>query len=411
MSLPPMLPTQLVRPLEPSWQEILDGVLRARSAPVTSDVARLGAKVAELSKAYNAGLAGDARGRAPLPLEARIGFSFARDVPKGAGAVRELVATGTLAMPEGRALRVLDLGAGLGAMSWGIARALEAAGAHGRVETLLVDEDEAALAAGKAIAAKAKGLSSAIELGVETRVQRLAPGMRVPASDVVVLGQVLSELDLGLGEAERVERHVALLSDLLRTAVAPGGSLVVVEPALRDRTRHLHAVRDRVLSQGNAMVFAPCLHALACPAFAVEGEWCHEDVLVDLPEWLVPVARAAGLRWQGLTFSYLVLRSAGPTLAGMLPEPSPSRVHLRVISDLLRSKGKTELFSCTSAGDRVRMRHLDRDVTEANEAWGELHRGDVVTLRTAGDATTDPPVDERGRLSRSVEIDVWPFRK
>src|SRR3712207_8562489 len=62
---------------------------------------------------------------------------------------------------------------------------------------------------------------------------------------------------------------------------------------------------------GSATVFAPCLHAASCPMLAIETEWCHEDLAVDLPPWTVPLARAAGLRWQGLTFSYLVLRKDG----------------------------------------------------------------------------------------------------
>src|SRR5580700_2681488 len=84
-------------------------------------------------------------------------------------------------------------------------------------------------------------------------------------------------------------------------------------------TRHSHRVRDAVLStpatappssRSPVTVFAPCLHAAPCPALARDSDWCHEDLDVDLPGWLVPVAKAAGLRHEGLTFSYLVLRGA-----------------------------------------------------------------------------------------------------
>ena len=134
----------LVRPLEDAYQDVLDAVLRKRGSPTTRDVARLAPRVSELSHAYNTGLAGGGA-RVRLPLEARIAFSFARDVPKGAAAVRELVQAGALAASGDRTLRIVDLGAGLGAMTWGIARAL-AASARGaaapprRFEALLVDE-------------------------------------------------------------------------------------------------------------------------------------------------------------------------------------------------------------------------------------------------------------------------------
>lgn len=401
-----------VRPLEGEWQDVLDAVLRARRAPLTSDVAKVAPRLVELSRAYNAGLAGDP-GHVRVPLDARIAFSFARDVPKGAGAVRELVRAGVLAMPSDRPLRIVDLGAGLGAMTWGIARALAEGPSPVQVEATLVDEDADALLAAEAITreATARFGKSGPMLAIRPRKERLAVGMKLPVADVVVLGQVLSELDVALEPAERLARHTALVADLLERVVAPDGALVVVEPALRDRTRHLHAVRD-VLAEQGATIFAPCLHSAQCPVLAGENDWCHEDLSVDLPPWLVPLAREAGLRWQRLTFSYLVLRRDGHRLRDRLPSAdSPGRVHLRVISERMKTKGKSEVFACTSGGARIRVRRLDRDATDegagaaATATWAELGRGDVVTIHGAA------PIDERGRISPTAQIDVWPGRK
>lgn len=412
------MPRPLVRPLESAWQPILDAVLRRRGAPVTAEVDKLAPRLVELSRAYNAGLAGDGA-RVVVPLDARIAFSFARDVPKGAGAVRELVLTGALARPADRPLRIVDLGAGLGAMTWGIARALMTTGdAPHPIDALLVDEDVDALAAAEAIAREASANPGphVPALSVRARKERIVAGMNLPEADVVVLGQVLSELDVTMDATERVAKHAALVADLLARVVAPGGALVVVEPALKARTRHLHAVRDALVDRGTT-VFAPCLHAKHCPVLAAEGDWCHEDLPVDLPPWVVPLARAAGLRWQGLTFSYLVLRRDERRLVAALePVDGARTVHLRVISELLRSKGKAEVFACTAAGERLRMRRLDRDAADdgpraaATKAWSHLGRGDVVTVRGEADAAT-PPVDERGRVSGEAHVDVWPIRK
>src|SRR5215472_6890137 len=281
---------------------MLDEVARARGWPSSREPARLGAIVRELSEAYN-----DARSAPQSLLAARLGFSFARDVPKGAGAARELIETGLLALEEGRPLRVLDLGAGLGATTWGAVRALEAAGARGSVEVTWVDDDAAALEVALSIAKGREGRAS-ITVQPRTREGDARAGVS-GRFDLVLLGQVLSELDPGA--RDKAAAHTAWLGKLLASSLEPQGSLVIVEPALRDRTRHLHAVRDALLAGGEAHVFAPCLHADRCPALTREGDWCHEDLDVDLPPWLVPVARAAGLRWQRLTFSYLVLRRDG----------------------------------------------------------------------------------------------------
>jgi len=424
-----MRPGAWVKPLEEPWMAVLDAVLRRRGAPTLDDTARLGPRLAELSRAYNTGAAGqvDASGAvARAPLEARIAFSFARDVPKGAGAVRELLGAGAFPVGDGEpsTLRIVDLGAGLGAMTWGVARALGAAGVlPAAIDALLVDDDADVLAAADALASEARArlegqplaVSPAPSLRVRTRRARVATGMELPVADLVLVGQVLSELELDRAPEERAERHAALLADLLDRVVAPGGALVVIEPALRERTRHLHAVRDRLVAAGRG-IFAPCLHDRACPALTVPGDWCHEDLLVDLPPWLVPLARSAGLRYQGLTFAYLVLRRDGRHLSAEL---EGGGVRFRVVSDLIRTKGKCELYACTDEGARPRLRLLDRDAARAPDGgagWAALSRGDVVTLRSAGtegagEGAKGGVVDDRGRVAAAVAIDVWQARK
>ena len=109
-----MNPRALAQPLDTRWQEILDDVLEPMRV-TTADLAQLAPKVGALSQAYNMA---EAEGRrTALPLEARIAFSFPRDVPKGAASVRELVASRRLGIPESGVLRVLDLGAGTGKLT------------------------------------------------------------------------------------------------------------------------------------------------------------------------------------------------------------------------------------------------------------------------------------------------------
>lgn len=460
----------LVKPLEIGWQHVVDEVLRSlspKSPLTTKDIAKLAPKVEALSRAYNEGAAEGARTK--LPLEARVAFSFARDVPKGAAAVRELVATGALSLSETRPLRVLDLGAGLGAMTWGVARALGAAqqreakehppGVEAQrrpvVEALLVDEDEdvlrAAMSMARAVTAAREENIAAPPMNVDLRVDTrrwsladaragdrglgLAPSARDVLvrggvkADVVILGQVLSELDPQGDPERRLAQQSELVTQLLESVVADDGSLVIVEPALRDRTRHLHALRDRVLEQAkSAHVFAPCLHQGKCPALAIETEWCHEDLEgIDLPPWVASLARAAGLRWQGLTFSYLVLRKDGRRLLPALSADALVRTkRFRAISHVLKTKGKAELIVCHEeppGSPLQRIRQLDRDAAkrQGGSPFEDLRRGDVVSLSVAPEEAPtqnaaevvapkmSPVIDERGRVNHNVAIDVGRF--
>jgi SAM-dependent methyltransferase len=299
---------------------------------------------------------------------------------------------------------VLDIGAGLGATTRGVVRALEAAGGTGTAEVTWIDSDARALEVASAIARGREG-KGAIAVKVTTLPRALAAVGAfddLARFDVVLVGQVLSELDVGAPEDVRVERHAKLLATWLDRRVEPHGSLVVVEPALRDRSRHLHRVRD-VLAASGATIFAPCLHAAPCPALARETDWCHEDLDVDLPAWLVPVARAAGLRREGLTFSYLVLRKDGTTLARSSAVPA-SATRLRVVSGAIATKGKLEAFLCGELDRdgarlvaRARTMRLDRDASPTNAAWDDLARGDVLTIDPA-------PAFDRPRIGRDARV-------
>jgi Mitochondrial small ribosomal subunit Rsm22 len=389
----------LARPLEEDWQDALDGVARSRGWPTTRDVARLARRVIELSAAYND--PGRARAAAREAGAARLGFSFPRDVPKGAAAVRELVASG--ALPLDRTLRVLDLGAGLGATTWGLARALAAAGFAGAIEATWVDADADALELATSILRARGGREGGVELRARTR-SGTAAGAAPGRFDVVLVGQLLSELDVASPDDVRRQRHAALLRTLLDERTEERGALVVIEPALRDRARHLHAVRND-LASGGATIFAPCLHAAPCPALAREPDWCHEDLAIDLPEWLVPVARAAGLRREGLTFSYLVLHRGPRRLVDAVVAPAGA-ARLRVVSGEIRSKGKVEAYTCGElpgpdgpVAARARLMRLDRDRTPGNSAWDGLARGDVLVI-------TPPPELERPRITAASTVAI-----
>jgi hypothetical protein len=138
---------------------------------------------------------------------------------------------------------------------------------------------------------------------------------------------------------------------------------------------------------------------------ARESDWCHEDLTVDLPGWLVPVARAAGLRRQGLTFSYLVLRRDDATLADAAGV-GRGAVRLRVVSEAMPTKGKLESFVCgdLSEGDgspavRTRIARLDRDRSASNADWDRVARGHLIWLEPG-------PDPKRPRITKETSVSI-----
>ena len=241
------------------------------------------------------------------------------------------------AAPPGRAI---DLGAGTGAV--------------GRVLRARFGESFELVAVDRTAGPGLVRANLAVELPA-------VPG-GVGSFDLVVAAHLLNELFVDRAPAERVAlraRRVRAWSTLL----APHGVLILIEPALRDTSRELLAVRDQVLSAGLHVV-APCFWTGPCPALALERDWCHDAAPVPSKP--------------RVDFSYLVLRA----------EPVPPAPTLnRVVSDPMPEKGRLRLFVCGPQGRHPLIR-LTRYRGPKNAALDRATRGAALSI-----SDTEPAAD------------------
>ncbi len=305
-------------------------------------------------------------------LAARALFFTVADVAKVMVPLAELAARGLL--PEGP-LRVADVGAGVGAMSFGLLATVT-----GRPVTVdAFDRDRAALELFEVALGSWMGDAAS---GVELRA-RVADAGRLelsPGYDLILCGSLLNELGEPAEQGALVDRMIAGLE--------PHGSLILVEPALRSTARALHRLRDRLLESGRGSVFAPCVRSQSpCPALADPDDWCHEDRPTQLPPRAARLAAATGLRQHGLKFAYLVVRRDGA------PRVEQPKRAARVVSQPRKLKGRRECFVCSDAG-RVRLRLLKRNRSEENRAFEAAERGDVLCFAAP---RSELPAAEPGR--------------
>ncbi|HVO18197.1 MAG TPA: small ribosomal subunit Rsm22 family protein [Anaeromyxobacter sp.] len=275
--------------------------------------------------------------------------------------VSYLQARGVLSELPRRPRRVLDLGSGPGPAAFA---ALDA----GAAEVVAADRSRAALSAATALAGEA-GEPLSVREWNPTRPAPLRELGGGRPFDLVVMGHVLNELWKGQDEAAR---RAGLLEEALEL-LAPGGSLVVIEPALRETSRALLRVRDLLVERGIA-VRAPCLFRGPCPALAREGDWCHAERAVEPPPLVAQIARAAGLRREAVKMSYLVLAPRGEGW----PLPPAGRT-FRIVSEPLAGKGRLRYMGCGPEG-RMGISLQEKHVAEANRRFGSLLRGDVVRV-------------------------------
>src|SRR5512133_2774145 len=275
-----------------------------------------------------------------------------------------LQARGVLSELPRRPRAVLDLGSGPGPMAFA---ALDA----GAAEVIAADRSAKALAAARKLSGEA-GEPLATREWNPTHGRPLAELAGGRKLDVVLMGHALNELFRGHAGPTTDERRADLLEEALGL-LSPGGSLVVVEPALRDTSRALLRVRDLLVARGYA-IRAPCLFRGACPALVKETDWCHAERPVEPPPLVAQLAKAAGLRREAVKMSYLVVAPKGETWAA----PPDGRV-FRIVSEQLSSKGRLRYMGCGPEG-RMGLALQEKHVTDANRRFEKLLRGDVIDV-------------------------------
>lgn len=206
--------------------------------------------------------------------------------------------------------------------------------------------------------------------------------------DLIILANCLNEL---FGEAaDPIAARTALVAELL-PLLAPHGTLMLVEPALRQTSRELHQVRDRLLQEKRCTVYSPCLHERACPALVNPDDWCHEERAWDAPSAIREIDQEVGFIKDALKFSYLMLRKDGRTIVQRKPDV------FRIVSELREMKGEKRAWLCNELG-RSEVGRLDRMASPQNAAVNEWHRGAIVQIERIVRKERDGKVSALGRI-------------
>lgn len=335
---------------------------------------------------------------AAADLAARALFFTIADAAKPWLALAELT-DGHLPAPAGflagDRLRVLDVGAGCGAMTLGLLAFLGRRDRRPKISAVLVDRDGPALdLAADAISAVAAHYGLDVTVSVRTGDVDLVASVTRRSFDLALAGSVLNELDPGRARA---------VTDAMLAAVAAHGVVLVVEPALRETTRALHALRDAIIADRAATVLAPCtLRGAPCPALADDRDWCHDHRPLSLPPRTNQLAQVTGLRDGDLKLAYLALTPDLDVAASAA---------LRVVTDPRGEKGKHTLTACGPTG-WAPVRLLRRHRAAANRGLERARRGDLLVITPdAGAEPTDPgaePTDPTAARDDGNLLDLGP---
>jgi ribosomal protein RSM22 (predicted rRNA methylase) len=302
---------------------------------------------------------------------------------------------------SGRSIRILDVGSGPGA---GALAVLDWFQQHwpGRIKDLTVvavDVSVEALNHARSLWEAYCRESGAIDAKLithEGNLERAPNGawlsqVEPQASyDVIIAANCLNELFSR--NADPVQAKVELVTQLL-ARLAPTGTLMIIEPALRDTSRALHQMRDRLIQEKRCTIYSPCLHENICPALVNPFDWCHEERAWETPLGVQKIDDKVGFIKDALKFSYLLLRKDGRTIV-----ERSSDVY-RVVSELREMKGEKRAWLCNELG-RSEIGRQDRLRSDSNAPFDDWHRGAIVQIERIVRKEREGKVSAVGRIER-----------
>ena len=303
---------------------------------------------------------------------------------------------------ESERFSVLDLGSGPGTGALAVLDWWRERQHAGALFVIAVDNVSAALRHAEQLwtgycraAAMTRATLQTCEADVKRSVQQEQIGRNGPF-DLIILANCLNEI---FSDAKEPTAARSGLIGQLLDLLAPHGTLMIVEPALRETSRALHQVRDRLLQEKRCTVYSPCLHEQNCPALVNPDDWCHEERAWEPPESIQQIDKEVGFIKDALKFSYLLLRKDGKTIVERRPDV------YRVVSELRELKGEKRVWLCNEAG-RQEVGRQDRLASPQNAALDLWHRGAIVQIDKIVRKERGGKVSALGRIEQDAAVRI-----
>lgn len=297
---------------------------------------------------------------------------------------------------------VLDLGSGPGTGPLAVLDWWQQQGLPYALAVTAVDGSKAALRQARQLwdrycQAPTVGAASlqTYEGDLERRVWLEQVKQRAPF-DLIVLANCLNEIHIDAKDS--IEMRAGMVIEAL-SLLAPHGTMMIIEPALRETSRALLQVRDKLLQDKRCTIYSPCLHENVCPALVKPDDWCHEERAWEPPAVIRQIDAEVGFIKDALKFSYLLLRKDGKTIVERQSDV------FRVVSELRVMKGEKRAWLCNEQG-RQEIGRQDRLSSPNNTAFDQWCRGVIVQIDRIVRKERGGKVSLLGRIAQDAVVKV-----
>lgn len=274
--------------------------------------------------------------------------------------------------PSAAPIRILDLGSGAAPCGLALAAALREQFPETPIELVAVDRSRAAL---DAIPAQIPGLK------IKTEVADLKNFAGTQNTfDFIVLGWSLNEI-VPAETPDAVENAIVFLKKLA-ASLTPTGTLLVLEPALKETTERLQRVSD-YFARTPGLPFhriAPELGNHEDPLLAEGGiSWNHEVRRWEAPPALEFINRKLFREIQVLKFSWCALAKTPPKLP---QAPENSLGFWRLVSPMEITKPALRVLAVNASGEKIQIEIPTRGISksECKKTAASWERGDIAQI-------------------------------
>lgn len=112
---------------------------------------------------------------------------------------------------------------------------------------------------------------------------------------------------------------------------------------------------------------------------ATQRDWCHFYTDWDKPDFIGSLDKVLKNDNQFLKYAYMIFTSKAVNEVDTLPIKKDKAHLYRAVSNLMGSKGKSEIVVCGPSG-RWHLTRQDKNESKFNQSFDSLKRGDLILV-------------------------------
>jgi ribosomal protein RSM22 (predicted rRNA methylase) len=283
--------------------------------------------------------------------------------------IHEMIHSRKWQIPRDRAIKILDLGCGLGGASLGLLSYLSSQCGIKEFELHGIDHSKKSL----------KEFENLVQLWARENKCIVRFSSQPISIDQVEEWKpkkwdiILASFSLGEIFFDKPIEVLWTWYEKVLRKLSDQTLFMILEPSLKETTERLEEWRNLIADRKKGQIWGPCLHHESCPLLKHKKYWCHDVRSWILPRSIQQINNSLHFSVHELKYSQLIISLKAA------PKWTPSDERFRLISPIAKLKGKYINAGCSVLGNEVTYEIAQKDVeTPVRKKLEKFERGDLL---------------------------------